>query len=186
MSLIKNRDRFNNKGGGLFKSKVVASAGSFTSLDDLGYLEESGLGIDPKMVQWDDERGFVINALPGGEEWRFTTSLMQSGADEIALARSSPTEYRHWYYQVKLSNGSYQEIYIPLGKIVSKLDLGFKKGDKRLIKLEILALMPKGVVTVTPAGLSVPADAYGIIVETAVAPLGEVTTTTGTIYTTAV
>jgi hypothetical protein len=185
MSLIKDRARFNNRGGGLLKSKVIASGGAFTSLDDLGYLDESGLGIDPKIVQWDDERGFVINALPGGEEWRLTTTLMQSGADEIALARSSPSEYRHWYYQAKLANGSYQEIYIPLGKIVSKLDLGFKK-DKRLIKLEILALMPKGIVTVTPAGLSVPADAYGVIVETAVAPLGEVTTPSGTIYTAAV
>lgn len=86
---------------------------------------------------------------------------------------------------VKLSNGRFQELYIPLAKITNAVELKFKSPDKRLVKVTIQALMPKGAVTVTPSGLNVPADAYGVLVENAAA-LGSVTTSTGTIYTAAV
>lgn len=185
MANIKSRDRFNVKGGGLLKSAVIASGGALVTMDDLGYLDESGIMIDPGMVQWDDERGFVINSIPGVETWKFTANLMQSSIDEINLVKNGWNWYRHFYYYVKLANGLFQEMYIPLAKIINSLDLKYKAPDKRLVKVEILALMPKGVVTVVPAELSVPADAYGIIIENAAAK-GEVTTATGTIYTAAV
>lgn len=163
----------------------LTSGGVLTSMDDAGYLDESGLNIDPKMVEWVDERGFVINSLSGGEIWKWTSKLQQSSLAMINLIRSY-TSYFHMYYKsAALPNGNVQEIYIPLVKIVNALTLSFKAGEKRLIELELTSLMPKGAVTVTPAGLSVPDSSYGIIVENAVA-LGPVTTANGTIYTAAV
>lgn len=186
MALGKSRDRFSNKGGGLVKLAELTSGGALVVMDDAGYVDESGLNIDPKMVQWDDERGFVIQALDAGEEWRFKAKLMQSSIDEINLIKNSRNKYYHMYYKsAALPNGNIQEIYLPLVKIVSVLDLPFKRGEKRLIEVEFLALMPKGAVTVVPAGFNVAADLYGVIVENAAA-LGQVTTLTGTIYTAAV
>lgn len=185
MALGKTRQTFSNKGGGLLKIKEIASGGAFTTMDDIGYLEESGLNIDPKMVTHDDERGFIINALSSGEEWRFKTKLMQVSIDEINLLKTSQNKYFHIYYKsAAFPNGNIQEIYIPLVKVISVIDLPFK-ADKRQIEVEFLALMPKAALTVVPAGLSVLVDTYGTIVENAVA-VGEVTTTTGTIFITIV
>ena len=185
MALQKDRNRFSNKGGGLLKIKEIASGGSFTSMDDLGYLAESGLNIDPKMVELVDERGFMINSITSGEEWRFKATIMQVSIDEINLLKQAQNKYYHLYYKsATLPNGNVQEIYIPLVKIVNVLELPFKN-DKRQLQVEFLALMPKAALTVVPAGLSVVADSYGTILEGA-SPVGEVTTNSGTIYTTIV
>lgn len=185
MALGKNRQTFSNKGGGLLKLRELTSGGALTTMEDIGYLSESGLNIDPKMVEHVDERGFVINALSGGEEWRWKSTLMQVSIDEINTLKTAQNKFFHLYYKsAALPNGNIQEIYIPLVKIVNVLELSFKN-DKRTIEVEFLALMPKGAVTVTPSGFNVPADSYGTIVENASA-LGEVTTANGTIYTAAV
>ena len=186
MALGKDRQKFSNKGGGEVRIAELTSGGAATTMDIVGFVDESGLNIDPKMVQWDDERGFVINSLDAGEEWRFKTKLMQSSIDEINLIKNSRNKYYHLYYKsAAFPNGNIQEVYIPLVKIISVLDLPFKRGEKRMIEVEFLALMPKGAVNVTPAGFNVAADTYGVIVENADA-LGQVTTPTGTIYTAAV
>jgi len=185
MTLQKSRDSFNVKGGGLLKTAVLASGGSFAVMDDVGYLDQTDIKFDPGMVQWEDERGFVINALPGTENWTLTTNLMQSSINEISLIQGGWSAYRHFYYYVKLANGNFQEMYLPLCKIISPLEVQYKAPNKRILKLEIQVLMPKGLVTVTPAGLSVPDSTYGVIVENSAA-LGQVTTTSGTIYTAAV
>ena len=185
MALGKNRQTFSNKGGGLLKIKELTNGGSSTTMDDAGYLSGSGLNIDPKMVEHVDERGFMINAISGGEEWRWKSTLMQVSIDEINLLKTAQNKFFHLYYKsAALPNGNIQEIYIPLVKIVNVLELPFKN-DKRSIEVEFLALMPKGAVSVTPSGFNVAADSYGTIVENASA-LGEVTTQTGTIYTAAV
>lgn len=184
-ALGKNRDSMNVKGGGLLKSAVIASGGILATMDDLGYLAGTDLVIDAKEVEFDDERGFKINVLSGGEEWRIKSTLMQTSIDEYNLIKNGINEYRHFYYQVKLANGRYQEIYIPLGKIVSNVSLSFKPGEKRNLPIEIIALMPKGAVSVTPSGLNVAADSYGTVLEGASA-VGQVTTSSGTIYSAAV
>lgn len=185
LALQKDRNRFSNKGGGLLKLKEIASGGSFTSMDDIGYLGESGLNIDPKMLEIVDERGFMINSITSGEEWRFKTTILQVSIDEINLLKQAQNKYYHLYYKsAALPNGNIQEIYIPLVKIVNVLELSFKN-DKRNIQVEFLALMPKAALTVTPSGLSVAADSYGTILEGSSA-VGEVTTSSGTIYTTIV
>jgi hypothetical protein len=187
MANERNRSRFSVKGGGLLKSAVVASGGALTTMDDLGYLESTDFTVDRKMIEYTDESGSLVNVVSGGEDWRIKTVLMQVGIDEINLILSQGAAYRHFYYCAYLDMlAKYQEIYIPLGRIISPLNLSFKAGEKRNIPIEIVALMPKGAVTVTPAGLNVPAGAYGVIVETATTALGQVTTSTGTIYTAAV
>lgn len=185
LALARDRTRINVKGGGLLKTEVIASGGSAVTMLDLGYLDESGLTIERNMTEFRDDKGNVINVISGGEDWKFDIVLQQSSIDEINLVKNSADEFRHFYYQNKLANGRFQEIYIPLAKIINALELKFKAPDKRLIKVTIQALMPKGAVTVTPAAFNVPADAYGVIIESATAQ-GEITTATGTIYTAAV
>jgi hypothetical protein len=183
MALQKDRERFAVKGGGIAKVKEVASGGTFTTMDFIGYAEETDIMIDQDMVEFKDERGFLINLVSSGETWKVTIQLLQVGIDEINLLKTAANKYFHFYYQAQLRNGNYQEVYIPFCKIMPKVPLNFKPG-KRSIPVEIVALMPKGAVNVTPSDYNVPADAYGVIIENAAAK-GEVTTSTGTIYTAA-
>jgi len=185
MALGRDRDRFAVKGGGLMKSAVIASGGVLAAMSDLGWIMESQLVIDKNIIIIKDERGFVVNAISGGEDWKFDITLGQVSVDEINLSKNGSSEYRHFYYCSQLASGIYQEIYIPLAKIINPVELPFKAGEQRKLKCTIQALMPKGAVTVTPAGFNVPVDCYGVIVENAV-KLGEVTTVTGTIFTAAV
>jgi hypothetical protein len=186
MALAKDRTGFSVKGGGIFKIKEVASGGAFTTMDFLGWLKETAFDIDGDVVQFRDEAGRVINQLRSTETWKFTIITPQVGIDVIDLLRTANGKFFHVYYQGPLMpNGKYQEIYIPLAAVTSKVPLKFSPGE-RTIQVEVTALMPKGVVTVTPAGFNVAADTYGVITETATTPLGEVTTATGTIYTAAV
>jgi hypothetical protein len=187
MSIARNRDRFAVKGGGLLKTAVIASGGALTSMDDMGYLQETDLVIDRKMLEYTHEDGTIVNVISGGEDWRLKPVLYQVGIDEINLIVAQGSSYRHFYYKAYMPGiDKFQELYIPLARIISPLNFKFKAGERRNIPLEIVALMPTGAVSVTPAGLNVPAGAYGVIVETATTALGEVTTATGTIYTAAV
>jgi hypothetical protein len=185
MSLQLDRERLNVKGGGYLSTNVLASGGVLTTLDRVGYLDETGFKEDKAMVEWRDERGFIVNAIPGEETLELNPVLQQTSIDEYNLIRNAWNEYRQWYYQVKLANGRYQEIFIPLAKIVSPIDVKFKAPDKRLLPVRILALMPKGAVTADPTGFNVPVDTYGVIVENAAA-IGPPTHTNGSIYTAAV
>jgi hypothetical protein len=153
----------------------------------VGYIQETDLIIDRKMTEYVHEDGTIVNVISAGEDWRLKPVLYQVGIDEINLILAQGSAYRHFYYKAYMPGiDKFQEIYIPLARILSPLNLKFKAGERRNIPLEIVALMPKGAVSVTPAGLSVPADAYGVIVETATTALGQVTTATGIIYTAAV
>lgn len=185
MALGRDRERFAVKGGGLMKSAILASGGVLNTMSDLGWIMESQLVIDKNVIVIKDERGFVVNAIEGGEDWKFDVTLGQVSLDEINLILNGPIVYRHFYYCSQLASGIYQEVYIPLAKITNPVELPFKAGEQRKLKCTIQALIPKGAVTVTPAGFNVPVDCYGIIVENAV-KLGEVTTTSGTIFTAAV
>lgn len=183
MALGKSRDKFNTKGGGFLKSYILETGGVVQTMTDVGYLGETNWNVDPKMITFDDERGYIINALPSGEEWRIKSTLMQTSKDEYDLIRNGWNEYRHFYYKMELENGNIQEIYIPLGKIIVPIDVKFKAGEKRNIPIEILALMGKhtGTVTVAPTAFNVPEGAYGVMTENATAH-GEVTTANGTLY----
>jgi hypothetical protein len=183
MANQKDRERFAVKGGGIAKIKEVASGGAFTTMDFIGYTEETDILIDQDMVEFKDERGFLINLVSSGEMWKVTIQLLQVGIDEINLLKTAANKYFHFYYQAQLRNGNYQEVYIPLCKIMPKVPLNFKPG-KRSIPVEIVALMPKGAITSSPADYNVPADAYGVIIENAAAK-GEIVTNTGTLYTAA-
>ncbi len=183
MAQLRDRTRINVKGGSLWKTEVIASGGSATTMLDLGYLHQTSWKIDRFMQKITDEVGNTVHVISGGEDWEFTFQLKQTSIDEINFAKDD--SFRHFYYKVKLSNGRFQEVYIPLAKVSSVVELAFQAPNERLLSVTITAIMPKGAVTVTPSGLNVPADAYGVIVENAAA-LGEVTTSTGTIYTAAV
>lgn len=182
MALGRDRQRVNVKGGGLWKTEILETGGVLAVMVDIGYMDQTNWSIDRLMQKIVDEKGNVIHVLSGGEDWTFTLILKQTSIDEINFARGD--EFRHFYYQVKLSNGRYQEVYIPLAKVISTTELEFKAPNERKLSVTVQALMPKGAVTVVPAGLSVPADAYGVIVENA-APVGSVTTTNGDVYTAA-
>jgi len=183
MALGRDRQRVNVKGGGLWKTEILESGGVLVTMVDLGYMDQTNWTLDRMMQKIVDEAGNTIHAISGGEDWTFTLILKQTSIDEINFARGD--EFRHFYYQVKLSNGRYQEVYIPLGKVTSIVELEFKAPNERKLSVTIQALMPKGAVAVTPSGLDVPADAYGVIVENT-APVGSVTTANGDIYTAAV
>ncbi len=183
-TLGQDRLKFSNKGGGILKIEEIASGGSAVTMKFLSFLGESGLNIDPKNVEFKDERGMMMNIISGGEIWKFNSVLMQVGKDEIDYIRQYNKFFHIYYKSATRQDGYTQEIYIPLVKITSPIDLKFKN-EARNLPVEFTALMPKAALTTTPAGLSVAADTYGTIYESN-APVGEVTTSTGTIYTTIV
>lgn len=183
-SLGFDRKKFSNKGGGKLKVKELANGSNAVTMDFLSILGESGLNIDPNIVEFKDERGMLWEILPGGEIWKWKSTLLQVGKDEIDFIRSYQKYFHMYYVSAPFANGYVQEIYIPLVKISSPLDLKFQNSARNL-PIEFTALMPKAALTVTPAGLSVPEDTYGVVVENAAA-LGEVTTQAGTIYDTIV
>lgn len=184
MALAKDRTRFSVKGFISIKVKQITSGGADTTMDFLGYSENTDFMVDHEMVDFRDEEGKLRHRLSSAETWRKTINLLQVGIDEINLLKSANGKFFHLYAIAQLINGNYQEIYMPLVTINPKIDLKFAPG-KRTLPVEVTALMPKGAVNVTPSAFNVPADAYGVIIENASAQ-GEITTATGTIYSAAV
>lgn len=189
MALGKSRVRINAKGGGiLLKAYELASGGAVTAMNDLGYVESVELMDEPSMQEAVDAAGAMANAVEGSRKVTVKAVLMQSGYDEINLVNTAEGKFFHVYLQVKQDNPTvtYQEAYIPLAKITSALTLSYQANNTRKIEVVFTALMPKGAVSVTPAGLNVAAGLYYVLVDTATTALGQVTTATGTIYTAAV
>lgn len=189
MALGKSRTRINSKGKGvLLKLAEIASGGALTSMDDVGYLTDCSIVVEDAMVDSVDAGGQMINSQSGSEKVTIKGTLKQTSADEINLVNNAGNKFHHAYLQVQLDSPTvtYQEWYAPVCKIKPGVTLEFKSATERTIALEIVLLMPKGAVSVTPAGLNVAAGSYYTFAETATTPLGQVTTSTGTIYTAAV
>jgi hypothetical protein len=185
MALGKDRTRINVKGGGLFKIEEITSGGVLTSMRDLGFIQSCDFTDVHSMVESVSADGKLLNNQSGGNKPEMSVVLMQTTADEINLLANLQNKLYHVYYQVLLDGPTvrYQEIYAPCCRISQGLTLKFASATMRTLEVKVSILWPKTAVTVTPAGLSVPAGQYYTIAETATTPLGEVTTATGTIYT---
>jgi hypothetical protein len=189
MALGKSRLRINARGRGiLVKAYELTSGGAITTMSDLGYVESAELMDEPNMVESVDAAGDMAQIIEGSRKATLKVVLKQTTYDEINFVNGSTDKLYHVYLQVKLDNTTttYQEVYIPLARITGNLTLSYANSTERKIELVFTALMPKGVVTVTPAGLSVPAGYYYTLADTATTALGQVTTANGTVYTAAV
>ncbi|MBW7887453.1 MAG: hypothetical protein H3C35_03705 [Bacteroidetes bacterium] len=188
-TLGRDRNKFSNKGGGILKIEEIVASGSAQTMKFLSYLNESGLNIDPRMTEFRGEEGLLWNIISSGEVWKWNSVLAQVGADEINYLRQYDKYFHLYYKSAPRLDGYVQEIYIPLVKITSPLDLKFKN-EARNLPVEFTALSPKAALAVTPNALSIVEDAqgnipYGVIYESN-NPVGEVTTQVGTIYSTIV
>lgn len=189
MALGKSRVRMNAKAKGiLLKATEIASGGSAVTMDDLGYLENVQIGDENGMIDFMDAAGDMINQLQGSRKITITANMLQTGTDEIALLNTAANKFFHVYIQVQLDNPTvyYQEWYFPVCKIVPGANLNFRAAERRVLPITIVALMPKAAITVAPAGLSVSAGSLFAFAETATTALGQITTSSGTVYTTVV
>jgi hypothetical protein len=188
MALGKNRTRINIKGGGLLKIEEITSGGALTTMRDVGFIKSVNFTDDHAMVESVSADGKFLNNQSGGNKPSLVVTLLQTTIDEINLLKDIVNRLYHVYYQVLLDGPvvTYQELYMPCCRISQGLVLNFASATERTLELKVSVLWPKGVVTVTPAGLSVPVGSSYTVAETLTTPLGEVTTTTGTIYTAAV
>jgi hypothetical protein len=185
MALQKDRTRLNVKGGGLLKIRQLTSGGAETTMLDVGYLDETTFTIEGDFTVSQSEDGQVVEALTSGEVVKIKSVLKQSTKDEIDVIATAEGKYFHAYYYCVLGNGNYQEIYIALCKINPNLSLEYKRGTERKVPIEIVALTPKGTVTVTPSAFNTTPPAVFVMTEAGSA-YGQVTTATGTIYSAAV
>jgi hypothetical protein len=189
MALGKSRVKISARGRGItLKAYEVASAGSQATMTDLGYITSVEFSDDPGTVEHVDAAGDMVQTNEGQRKVTLKAVLKQSSADEIGLMTGAADKFYHVYLLIKEDNPTvtWQEIYIPLAKITSALALAYQAGTERTIECIFTALMPKGAVTVVPAGLSVAAGLYYVLVDTATTALGQVTSTNGTVYTAAV
>jgi hypothetical protein len=188
MALQKLRTRINVKGGNLFKIEEITSGGALTTMRDVGFIQSVQWGDEHNMVESISADGKLLNVQSGGNKPTITVVLKQTSIDEINLVKDIVNRLYHVYYQVLLDTPvvTYQEFYAPCCRISQGMVLNFASATERTIELKVSALWPKGAVTVTPAGLSTAANESYKVAETLTNPLGEVTTSTGTIYTAAV
>jgi len=188
MSLGKYRNRINSRAKAYsLKLYELASGGAVTAMSDIGYIESAELVDEPSLVESVDAAGDLVNSIVGSQKATLKVVLKQTSYDEINLVNTAGDKPFHVYLQVKLDDPTttFQELYIPLAKITSPLTLSYAAGTERKIEITFTMLMPKGTVTVTPAGLSVAAGKYYALVDTAATALGAPTTANGTVYTAA-
>ncbi len=189
MALGKSRVRMNAKAKGLLvKLEELTSGGALTTMQDLGYAEQVQIGDEHTMVDIQDATGDMINSLKGSRKCSIDITLLQSGKDELDLVANADGKFYHLYVQVQEDNPTvtFQEWYFPLVKIQPGYQQNFQAGNKRTVPIKIVALMPKGAVSVTPSGFNTAANVLFTMAETATTALGQVTTANGTIYTAAV
>jgi hypothetical protein len=189
MALGKSRVKISARGRGItLKAYELLTGGSQATMTDLGYVSSVELVDDPGTVESVDAAGDMVQALEGARKVTLKAVLKQTSYDEIALVNTAADKFFHVYLLIKEDNPTvtWQEVYIPIAKITSALTLSFQSATERTIEVVFTALMPKGAVTTTPAGLSVAAGLYYILVDTATTALGQVTSTNGTIFTAAV
>jgi hypothetical protein len=169
MSLEKNRQRINVKGGGTLQIREL-SPSPIDSFSDIGYLVSSKLTDEHTMVELSDERGDFIDAKSGGRKVMWETVLKQSGIDEINLLKNAEGKYYNVYYSVATSNGTLtQEISIAIAKIKPGPTLEFKSATERTITVIIYCLAPADDFTRTPAAFNVVKHEPYVITEGAVA-----------------
>jgi len=189
MALGKSRLTISARGRGItLKAYELTSGGAATTMTDLGYCSSVEFVDDPGTVEHVDAAGDMVQTNEGQRKVTLKAILKQSSYDEINLITGASGKFYHVYLHIKADNptATLQEIYIPLAKITSALTLNYASATERTIECTFTALMPKGAVSVTPAGLNVAAGLYYVLVDTATTALGQVTTATGTLYTAAV
>jgi len=162
-----DRRRLNVKGGGLLQLRQIdPTPGSFLTV---GFIADSKFADDPNMVEEVDEAGRFIDVVSAGSKPKFTSNLMQSSSDEINLVRLAGTLYYELYYYVALANGRFQELNAPICRVVPKLDLSFKAGEKRVVPIEISFLAAALALTRTPTAYNVAQWGSYVLIEGAAA-----------------
>ena len=146
MSLQKDRNRMNAKGGGDLYIREIYPTPSNTYLS-IGYLDSTKLNDKHSMVGDPDEEGQVITKVDGGQDVTLDEILKQSSLDEINLIRNAGGKYYEAYYPCTLKNGNVQELSIPICQIIPDLSMEFKAATERKIPIQIQCLAPKAAYT---------------------------------------
>lgn len=132
MALTRDRKRINVKGGGkLWIRQIFPDSGADTFFD-LGYINETDFDDEHNMVESIDETGQYIDTKSGGQKVTWKVTLKQTGIDEINLLKNSDGKYYELYYSVLVANGNYQEVSIPLAKVLLGPKLKFA-GERSVI-----------------------------------------------------
>jgi hypothetical protein len=168
MSLGKNRTRVNVKGGGTLKLREMSPTQT-DAFSEAGYLGGTDLNDEHSMLEIIDETGNLIDAQSGARKCILTTTLKQSGIDEINLLKNAVGKYYDAYYVVKGSNGTFQELSMGVCKLKPGAVLKYASATERTIALTIYMLAPKAAATRAPTAFNVVADEPYVLIENAAA-----------------
>jgi len=161
--MAKDRRQISVKGGGTLKVRQIDPTPNNT-FTDLGFLGESKLTDAYNMIESKDDAGNYIDTKEAGEEVTFESSLLQTAKEQIDFMKNAKDQYFECYYPVLLNNGKYQEILIPVARIIPGEELEFKAGERR-IKLTIKALWPAAALTRNPTDYNSAIGEYYKLIE---------------------